>query len=127
LHLCRRYCRFYQGRRSADDARQIGRWAGVTGAKGRWKRALLNKIVAANARWDDASISPVIRQTLLHWCDCAAMQDASMRLRSQVTDAARQGVRGDGGGRGGARGGVRRGRNGGRADATDRRVKKKVL
>jgi hypothetical protein len=23
--------------------------------------------VASNARWDDASISPVIRQTLLHW------------------------------------------------------------
>ena len=40
----------------------------MTGAKGRWKRALLNKIVNANAAWDDAAISPVIRQTLLHWC-----------------------------------------------------------
>jgi hypothetical protein len=56
------------GRRTDDDARQISRWSGVTGAKGRWKRALLNKIVNANARWDDATISPVIRQTLLHWC-----------------------------------------------------------
>ena len=61
------YCRFYLGRRTKDDARQISRWAGVAGAKGRWKRALLNKIVAANARWDDAAISPVVRQTLLHW------------------------------------------------------------
>ena len=61
------YCRFYMGRRCDDDERQIGRWSGVAGPKGRWKRALLNKVVASNARWDDASISPVIRQTLLHW------------------------------------------------------------
>ena len=62
-----RYCRFYLGRRTDDDERQIGRWSGVAGPKGRWKRALLNKVVASNARWDDAAISPVIRQTLLHW------------------------------------------------------------
>ncbi|KAK9805683.1 hypothetical protein WJX72_011787 [[Myrmecia] bisecta] len=61
------YCRFYQGRRSADDGRQIGRWAGVAGEKGRWKRILVNKVVAANKHWNDASVSPVIRQTLLHW------------------------------------------------------------
>lgn len=61
------YCRFYCGRRSDDDARQISRWSGVTGPKGRWKRTLMNKIVAANAAWDDGTISPVIRQTLLHW------------------------------------------------------------
>jgi hypothetical protein len=61
------YCRFYLGRRCDDDERQIGRWSGVAGPKGRWKRALLNKVVASNARWDDAAISPVIRQTLLHW------------------------------------------------------------
>ena len=61
------YCRFYMGRRCDDDERQIGRWSGVAGPKGRWKRALLNKVVASNARWDDAAISPVIRQTLLHW------------------------------------------------------------
>ena len=61
------YCRFYMGRRCDDDERQIGRWSGVAGPKGRWKRALLNKVVSANARWDNAAISPVIRQTLLHW------------------------------------------------------------
>ena len=55
------------GRRTNDDERQIGRWRGVCGDKGRWKRALINKIVKANKRWDDASVSPVIRQTLLHW------------------------------------------------------------
>ena len=62
-----RSTRFYLGRRTADDARQISRWSGVTGEKGRWKRALMNKVLAANARFDDKRISPVIRQTLLHW------------------------------------------------------------
>ena len=61
------YCRFYLGRRTADDARQISRWCGVAGAKGRWKTALCKKCVYANKRWDDQSVSPVIRQTMLHW------------------------------------------------------------
>ena len=61
------YCRFYLGRRTADDARQISRWTGVGGEKGRWKNNLLNKIVSSNRRFDDASISPVVRQTMLHW------------------------------------------------------------
>lgn len=82
-----RYCRFYLGRRTADDARQISRWAGVTGAKGRWKRALLNKIVASNARWDDASISPVIRQTLLHWCACTRAARVSRGYTAPHTPA----------------------------------------
>ncbi len=69
------YCRFYQGRRTDDDARQISRWSGVAGAKGRWKRALLNKIVAANAAWDDGAVSPVIRQTLLHWAHEVTEED----------------------------------------------------
>jgi hypothetical protein len=63
------YCRFYQGRRLNDgeDDRQISRWKGVCGEKGRWKTNLINKIINANASWDDSRISPVVRQTLLHW------------------------------------------------------------
>lgn len=61
------YCRFYQGRRCDDDARQIGRWLKCAGPKGRFRSQLCNKILAANTSPDDASISPVIRQTLLHW------------------------------------------------------------
>jgi hypothetical protein len=61
------YCRFTLGRRSEDDARQISRWAGVAGAKGRWKQNLIAKCVAAGAPYNDASVSPVVRQTLLHW------------------------------------------------------------
>ncbi|KAI7843744.1 hypothetical protein COHA_002642 [Chlorella ohadii] len=77
------YCRFFQGRRSADDARQISRWKGVVGDKGRWMRALCNKIVAANKRWDDASVSPVIRQTLLHWA-FELTEDEFDRMRAQL-------------------------------------------
>ena len=27
----------------------------------------MNKVVRANKHWNDASVSPVVRQTLLHW------------------------------------------------------------
>lgn len=62
------YCRFYAGRRSIDDARQIDRWNKYTGPKsGRWRKNLINKLKAAGAKFDDPSISPVIRQGLLQW------------------------------------------------------------
>uniref|UniRef100_A0A7S0L193 Uncharacterized protein n=1 Tax=Asterionellopsis glacialis TaxID=33640 RepID=A0A7S0L193_9STRA len=61
------YCRFYQGRRCSDDARQISRWAKSAGSKGRFRSQLCNKILNANTSHSDTKISPVIRQTLLHW------------------------------------------------------------
>lgn len=61
------YCRFYRGRRSADDDRQIGRWSRCAGDMGRWRRSLIKKVVQQNKHWNDASVSPVIRQSLLHW------------------------------------------------------------
>ena len=54
------YCRYYAGRRSPDDARQIQRWLNYAGPKGRWRRQLINKIEAGAA-------SPVIQQGLLQW------------------------------------------------------------
>ena len=61
------YCRFYRGRRCDDDERQISRWLKSAGPRGRFRSQLCNRILAARSRADDASISPVIRQTLLHW------------------------------------------------------------
>lgn len=61
------YCRYFQGRRSADDGRQLARWGALAGAKGRWKRNLIAKVAAAGRAFDDASVSPVVRQTLWHW------------------------------------------------------------
>ena len=61
------YCRFYMGRRSDDDERQVKRWLAFAGPKGRFKKNLINKIKDNNADIDDESISPVIRQGLQHW------------------------------------------------------------
>lgn len=63
------YFRFFQGRRleGGEDERQISRWAGVAGEKGRWKNNLIGKCLRENKAWDDMSLSPVVRQTLLHW------------------------------------------------------------
>ena len=61
------YCRFFMGRRTHDDSRQIARWAACAGPKGRWRNQLCGKVRTAGKSFDDASVSPVIRQTLLHW------------------------------------------------------------
>ena len=59
--------RFYQGRRTADDDRQIGRWLRCAGRTGRWRNNLISKCVKSNASFDNHTISPVVRQTLQHW------------------------------------------------------------
>jgi len=61
------YCRFFVGRRSIDDDRQIKRWLNFTGPKGRFKNMLIKKIIANETVFNDESISPVIRQSLQHW------------------------------------------------------------
>ena len=61
------YCRFFEGRRTTDDERQIGRWSRCAGKTGRWRNNLIKKVAAADTTFDDASVSPVVRQTLLHW------------------------------------------------------------
>lgn len=61
------YCRFFLGRRTLDDARQIGRWVSAIGEKGRWRTYLVGQCVKLKKAWDDPVASPVTRQTLLHW------------------------------------------------------------
>jgi len=61
------YCRFFQGRRSTDDERQISRWGKSAGLNGRFRSQLCNKTLQAGAKHDDPKVSPVIRQTLHHW------------------------------------------------------------
>merc|ERR1719221_84379 len=61
------YCRFFAGRRCSDDARQISRWKKSAGLRGRFRSQICNKIIAAGTSAGDTRISPVIRQTLLHW------------------------------------------------------------
>lgn len=61
------YCRFYNGRRSPDDERQIDRWLRFTGPKGRFRVRLINMIKKKKKKWNDTSVSPVIRQGLQQW------------------------------------------------------------
>ena len=67
LSLSFRYCRFYVGRRTEDDRRQVDRWLRCVGDKGRWRNNLITKIVRAGCVYDNTSVSPVVRQTLQHW------------------------------------------------------------
>ncbi|XP_053397086.1 uncharacterized protein LOC123552860 isoform X1 [Mercenaria mercenaria] len=61
------YCRFYQGRRTSDDERQIGRWLRCAGETGRWRNNLISKCVRSGCAFDNPGVSPVVRQTLQHW------------------------------------------------------------
>lgn len=61
------YCDFYLGRRCSDDERQIKRWLALAGPKGRFKTNIINKIKAAGVKYNDYTISPVIRQVLHNW------------------------------------------------------------
>jgi hypothetical protein len=76
------YCRFFCGRRIDDDERQISRWNGVAGVKGRWRRALANKCATGGVPAARSSeVSPVITQTLLHWADALTDRDVDEALR----------------------------------------------
>tara|TARA_B100000029_G_scaffold43365_1_gene40202 strand:+ start:6650 stop:7165 length:516 start_codon:yes stop_codon:yes gene_type:complete len=61
------YCRFYKGRRTPDDDRQIRRWKAFAGEKGRFRNQLINLVISRETSHDDVSVSPVIRQSLQHW------------------------------------------------------------
>ena len=58
------YFRYWLGRRSVDDKRQIAKWKRILT---RFKGKLVKMIKDANRSFDDHSISPKIRQILLHW------------------------------------------------------------
>lgn len=60
------YCRFYCGRRSADDQRQIDRWSKIAGPNGRFYKRLSNMVENARGK-EKENVSPVIRQLLLQW------------------------------------------------------------
>lgn len=84
------YCRFYQGRRSTDDERQIGRGNGVIGPKGRWRTNLINKILATvgssrtlEEAMEDYAVAPVVRQLLQHWGYKITLKDLQEAQRAK--------------------------------------------
>ena len=67
------YCRYYLGRRTDNDERQIKTWINIVS---RFKGILVKMIKNKGAKFDDVhrttlcrdySVSPKIRQILLHW------------------------------------------------------------
>ena len=59
------YFRYWLGRRSKDDKRQINRWKKIVS---RFRGKLVKMIRDAGSKFDDYSVSPKIRQILVHWC-----------------------------------------------------------
>ena len=58
------YFRYYLGGKSSDDERQIKRWKDIVS---RFKGISIKMIKNNGAKFGDYSISPKIRQILLHW------------------------------------------------------------
>ena len=58
------YSRYWLSRKSKDDERQINRWKKIVS---RFRDKLMNMIKDAGSKFDNYSISPKIRQILLHW------------------------------------------------------------
>ena len=58
------YFRYWLGRRSKDDERQINRWKRIVR---RFRGRLVKMIRDAGSKFYDYSILPKIRQILLHW------------------------------------------------------------
>ena len=58
------YCRYHLGRHSSDDSKQIKRWLGIVD---RFKGILVKMIKDKDTKFDNFSVSPKIRQILLHW------------------------------------------------------------
>ena len=56
--------RYWLGRRSKDDKRQINRWKKIVS---RFRGKLVKMIRDVGSKFDDYSISPKIRHILLHW------------------------------------------------------------
>ena len=58
------YFRYCLGRRSKDNKRKINRWLKIVS---RFRGKLVNISKDAGSKFDDYSISPTIKQILLHW------------------------------------------------------------
>jgi hypothetical protein len=77
------YCNYQTGRRCDDDERQIQRWMGIAGPNGRFRKWLVTLILKRNGKWNDYSISPKIRQTLLHWGYELTKEDFDAEVKSR--------------------------------------------
>ena len=78
------YAEYHRGRRSPDDIRQIDRWLRLAGPKGRFRKWLISIILKKKGKWNDATISPAIRQTLQHWGYKLTKKDYDSEIKSRL-------------------------------------------
>ena len=83
------YCRFYQGRRSGDDQRQVNRWLQNAGPKSRSREQLVWDCKRDRCSFDDLRVKPVLRQSLQHWGYVLTKKDfeeddAGFRVRDKI-------------------------------------------
>ena len=72
------YFRNWLGKRSKDDKRQINRWKKIVS---RFGGKLVKMIKHSGSTYDDYTISPKIRQILLHWGYELTKKDFLMSLQ----------------------------------------------
>lgn len=75
------YCRFYLGRRTTDDNRQINRWLNSCGPNGRFRITLIKSIIREKKMYNDYKIKPIIRQSMLHWAYKLTKKDFNNYLK----------------------------------------------
>lgn len=75
------YCRFYAGRRSTDDERQISRWKKITGENGRFRKWLITDIINNNWKYNDLTKGQAKRQTLQHWAYKLTKKDFNKEIK----------------------------------------------
>lgn len=69
------YCRFYLGRRTSDDNRQIKRWLNACGPNGRFKVRLIKSIIKTHSKYNNYDIGASGRQGMLHWAYELTLRD----------------------------------------------------
>ena len=73
--------RYWLGRRSKYDERQINRWKKiVSGFRGKLVKMIRNTV----SKYDDYSISPKLRQILLHWGYELTKKDFSVINKNKI-------------------------------------------
>ena len=83
------YCRFYQGRRSNDDQRQVNRWLQNAGPKSRSREQLVWDCKRHRCSFDDFRVKPGLRQSLQHWGYVLTKKDfeeddAGFRVKDEI-------------------------------------------
>ena len=78
------YCDFFSGKRhDVEDLRQIKRWNGMTGNRGRFRKWLITLILKKKGSYNDFTISPKIRQTLQHWAYRLTKKDFDKEVKER--------------------------------------------